>query len=297
MPRSIVRAGVRSAIQTTIYMDAPRKRMEARDVYDHLRSLDEGWVDWDDTTDGFEAGDPGAAVEGIAVGWMSYEAALERAAELGCNLFVTHEPTFYNTGAAPNPDDERDAVAERIATKRAFVEERDLTVLRCHDVWDRYPGIGVPDSWGRHLGLAEEGERAVEDGYYRAYDLPETTARDVAEAVASSAASAGESAVELVGPANAAVSRVATGTGAITSLPRMIDEYDPNMLVCSDDGFTHWRDGAIAIDAGLPVAVVNHATSELAGVRRLADHLEEAFPDVPVHHVEQSCTYELVTGG
>ena len=35
-------------------------------------------------------------VKGIAVGWMSYFDSLRRAVALGCNLFVTHEPTYYD---------------------------------------------------------------------------------------------------------------------------------------------------------------------------------------------------------
>jgi hypothetical protein len=46
--------------------------MKHGDVYLYLRSLDGGWVDWNDTVDRFIAGDPDGEVAGIAVGWMSY---------------------------------------------------------------------------------------------------------------------------------------------------------------------------------------------------------------------------------
>lgn len=270
--------------------------MEAKAVRDWLRSLDDGWVDWDDTVDTFKQGDPEAEIDGIAVGWMSYTWALERAVELGCDLFVTHEATYYDHFVEPAPENFPDAIADLIEDKHAFVDEHDLTILRCHDVWDEYPGQGVPDAWGDHLEFADaDGSAAQADGYYRAYELGDRTARDVAEQVARTTRDLGQEAVQLMGPGNAPVSRVVIGTGAITPVPELIDRYDPDMLVCSDDGLSYWRDAAIATDMGIPIAVVNHATSELTSIERLAAALDDRF-DVPVHHVEQSCHYELVEG-
>ena len=47
------------------------------------------------------------------------------------------------------------------------------------------------------------------------------------------------------------------------------------MALCTDDGFTYWRDGAYAIDSGFPVAVVNHPVAEEFGIKLLADNLRE----------------------
>jgi len=52
----------------------------------------------------------------------------------------------------------------------------------------------------------------------------------------------------------------------------------------------------MSIDMDIPVVVVNHTVSELAGIRSLAEHLRAAFPSVPVHHIEQSCMYVSVYG-
>src|SRR5437660_1230618 len=72
------------------------------------------------------------------------------------------------------------------------------------------------------------------------------------------------------------------------------DDYSVDLAICSDDGFTHWHAGALSIDLDIPVIVVNHAVTELPGIRLLAVTLEEQFPDVPVHHIEQACMFELV---
>ena len=70
--------------------------------------------------------------------------------------------------------------------------------------------------------------------------------------------------------------------------------YDVDLAICTDDGFTYWQDAAYAWDAGLPTIVVNHATSEEPGMRQLAAHLTERFPEVPVHFVPRGCLYRLV---
>jgi putative NIF3 family GTP cyclohydrolase 1 type 2 len=92
------------------------------------------------------------------------------------------------------------------------------------------------------------------------------------------------------------VSRLALGTGAITPLTRFLDLYGADVVICSDDGFTYWHDGALCLDLGIPAIVVNHTVSELHGVEQLARHLAQQFPEVPVHHIPQSCMFQLVSG-
>ena len=151
--------------------------MTANDVREHLKSLDGGWVDWDNTVDTFKIGDPGAELTGIAVGWMSYTESLRRAHDLGCNLFVCHEPTFYNH----HDTDENVFQQAGIRAKRSWIEESGMVVLRCHDLWDQVVDIGIPDSWGQFLGL---GDAIDGSGYFRAYDVTGETALSMARKVA-----------------------------------------------------------------------------------------------------------------
>ncbi|MBV9279510.1 MAG: Nif3-like dinuclear metal center hexameric protein [Chloroflexi bacterium] len=261
--------------------------MNAQTVYDHLRSLDGGWVDWDATTDRFVAGDPAAQVSGIAVGWMSYSWALRRALELGCNLFISHEPTYFGA----RDDEDRIFRFSGVEAKRRWVEGSGLTILRCHDLWDQLPGIGIPDSWAEQLGL---GEPIAGEGYFRLYDVRGRTARSIAVQVAAKTRELGQDAVQLLGPPDVPVSRLALGTGAITPFPQFLENYAADLALCSDDGFTYWHGGALSIDLGVPVIVVNHAVSEMHGIKRLAEHLRRRFPEVPVHYITQGCMYQLI---
>jgi len=261
--------------------------LTAGDVHEHLCSLGREWIDPQDTVDTFKAGKPQMPVKGIAVGWMSYFDSLRQAVAKGCNLFVTHEPTYYN-----HRDDDAGVFSFDIAKrKKAFIEDSELTIIRCHDVWDRVPGMGVPDAWGRYLGWTKV---VREQTFYRLYELLPTTAGELAKQVAAKVAPLGQSGVQLVGPADRVVRTVAIGTGAITSLRTMIVDLKADIALCTDDGFTYWRDGAMAIDMGYPVIVVNHACSEEVGMTQLANHLRETYPGVPVHHIAQKCMFATI---
>ncbi len=181
--------------------------MQARDLQTYLRSLNGGWMDLEATVDTFKSGDPEAEVHGIAVSWMSTLAALKAALVSGCNVFVTHEPTYYSHR------NEADSPVFRFAgarEKRAFIEERGIIILRCHDLWDQVPEMGIPDAWGAALAL---GAAVGGEGYYRVYDVSGRTAGDVAQQVATRTANLGQEAVQLIGDPDMPVSRVAIGTG------------------------------------------------------------------------------------
>lgn len=264
--------------------------LTAGEVHEYLKSLDGGWVKWEKSVDSFKSGSPATEVKGIAVGWMPYTAALKKAVELGCNLFVTHEPTYYSDLEDKDPKMFRFPAAK---AKHDFIEENRLAIIRCHDVWDRYPKIGIPTAWGSLLDLGEPHEGA---GFYYIYDGKGRTAGAIARQIAARTASLGQPGVLLVGPEEKSVNRIALGCGAIAPMLHFIEKLQADMAICTDDGFTFWRDGAYAIDAGFPVAVVNHPVSEENGVKLLAGLLSEKFSKVPVHHIPQRCMYKLVAG-
>ena len=71
------------------------EKVKAGDIQAYLRSLDKGWIDLEKTVDTFKSGGPEVEVTGIGVGWMSYTWALKKTLEKGFNMFITHEPTYF----------------------------------------------------------------------------------------------------------------------------------------------------------------------------------------------------------
>lgn len=261
--------------------------VKARDIADHLRSLDAGWVDWDHTTDGFLAGDPETEVTALAVVWMGTRETLAEAIRWGCNLCIVHEP-LYHGGQG-----EEDTMLRfpGMRRKRSWIEEQGLTVYRCHDLWDRLPGPGILDSWAGLLGLRDP---VAGEGFVRVFDVGGETAGTIARRVAAATRPFGQQAVELLGDPDRSVCRLALGTGAITPFTSFVERYSADMAICSDDGFTYWREGGTALDLEIPVAVVNHAVTELAGMESLARYLRGRFPEIVVRYLPQRCMYTLV---
>lgn len=263
--------------------------LTAGEVHDYLKSLDGGWVDWEKSVDTFKAGSPETVVRGIAVGWMSYTEALKAALDRGCNLFITHEPTYYNH----RDNDPKIFRFPGARAKRDFIEQSGIAIIRCHDVWDQYPEIGIPRSWGKLLQL---GPPIGGEGYYYLFDGGGRPAIEVARQIAVRTADLGQPGVHFIGETDRPVRRLAVGTGAITPMFHFIETLGADMALCVDDDFTYWRDGAFAVDTGFPVVVVHHPVAEEYGMKLLADHLRSRFPGTPVHHIPQRCMYRLVTG-
>ncbi len=241
------------------------------------------WVDWRKTCDGFKYGDPDMEVKGIAVAWQSTLAALEEAYQQGCNLFITHEPTFYSH----MDDDQALKMSAPGKRKQAFLERTGMVVYRCHDAWDTFPKIGILDAWSAFLGF--EGAR-VKKGYYCVHDIPPMMAWELTTYIARKILPLGEREVRFIGKRSATVKRLAIGTGAITDVREMV-ALGADAVLATDDGVVLWRDAAWMGDAGIPLLVVDHCTAEIPGLRNLAKFLEEKF-HLPTWFVGPTCLYE-----
>ncbi len=68
--------------------------LTASTILNHFLSV-APWVDPEQTVDRIIVGDPEREVSRVLVTWMSTFDAVRAAAERGCQLIVTHEPTFW----------------------------------------------------------------------------------------------------------------------------------------------------------------------------------------------------------
>jgi putative NIF3 family GTP cyclohydrolase 1 type 2 len=257
-----------------------RKAVKAREVLEHFRQIGT-WVDWKDTVDQFLHGDPEAEVRGMAAAWIPTLAAIRRAGREGANLFISHEPAFFTAGAwgTYQKHPEAVAVADR---RRALLDELGMTVLRCHDTWDRMPKIGIPAAWARFLGfpvLAPD-----EGSYYRLLDVSGHTLDSLAAAVLEKARPLGQQAVLVYGRGDRRVERLAVGTGAITELPTM-KALGADVLLATEDGMSCWNGGLWALDSETPLMLVSHPVAEFPGMMALAEHLAKVFPAVKASYI------------
>ena len=242
--------------------------MRIGEIEEYLRSLDGGWVNRAKTVDRFIYGYPDAQLTGICVGWMSYQWALEETVRHGCNLFITHEPTFYDHWDSHPESLDLDA-AKR---KRAFLDQHNLAILRCHDLWDQFPDIGIPDSWAKVLGF---GPPIGGKGWYRILDVAGLTVGEVAKRVAGRIEGFKQQAVQVIGDL-ADLSSPCYRNRRHYAAAALHAEMGGDAALCTDDDFTFGGTG-LAIDSGWPVMVVHHPVAEEHGLELLANHLQMRF--------------------
>jgi putative NIF3 family GTP cyclohydrolase 1 type 2 len=245
-------------------------------------------------------GDASTVVSGVALAWMPTWAALREAAARGLNVVVAHEPTFYTHGDldgfeaafAGLPSRTRDAVTATREAKQRWIEESGLVVIRCHDVLDAMPG-GVVDCLAAALGFpaAAISEPAPR---YRIARLPRPTrAAEVAERLARAFVPLGQPGVAFYGEADRLVSSLGLGTGYGND-PWKHFSHGADMALAIDDRIKSWTEPAWAEDAGYPVVVINHGTSEEWGVRQLAEIVRNAHPALRVELLAQGCGYRWI---
>ena len=156
------------ALGTAASAPAQPRRLTSRDVIARIQK--NVGVEWKEpTVDTFKAGDPDRPVTGVAVTMMATLAVLKRAAAAGCNLVITHEPTFYDhRDETATLEGENDAV---LAAKQKFIREHGLVVFRFHDYWHARRPDGIYAGMIRALGW----ERWRKAGSDRFFVTPGTT--------------------------------------------------------------------------------------------------------------------------
>ena len=254
--------------------------MNADELREYLLSR-APWVDRASTVDTIKAGDPHRQVETVGVGWMATIENLRAAVELGCELFITHEPTFWQHEA---PEDRFRRVPPGTA-KTELLEATGLVVLRCHDVWDSWPDIGIRDSWARWLGLTDlvaQGDHP----WHAMYAIEPTTLRRFAQHVADRIAPLGEDSVSVIGAPERVVSRPAIGVGCGGPDKDMVDLGADVLIVCYD-GASYWATRERLAELGAAVITVEHGTSEMPGMMSLAEYLRQTFPELTVHYLDR----------
>jgi putative NIF3 family GTP cyclohydrolase 1 type 2 len=264
--------------------------MRCLDIHEHFRTRGD-WVNWERTTDTFKAGDPEKPVRTVAVAWKASWDALREAHDRGADLFVSHESICVNAvNGSPEPEVTFALASE--GDKFDWLAQSGLVVYRCHDVWDRFPEVGIRWAWQKGLSL---GGKVIVDEYpLLVTQVEPLTLGELARHILERVRSLGQNGVLVTGDPDQGVSKVATGTGVTTNPVRMA-ELGADVGVLTDDYYTHVRMGTHAREIGFPAIIVNHGVSEEWGVQNLAAYLAATFPDLEVFHIPQRCPYVVVT--
>jgi putative NIF3 family GTP cyclohydrolase 1 type 2 len=287
-------AGERGAATTV-----PRPTLKAKDVAAYLRSMASVT---EPSVDRIIIGDPETEVGHIGTAWLPDLDTCRRAVRDGVNTLVVHEPTFYTHWDLDEkrgdfyagPPAGKGAYLRAVETKKEWILANKLVIIRCHDVLDKVDGFGIPHAFGEFLGFSKA-DIVRSRPYYNVYRLEPKPAIDVARRIARKLAEFRQPGVAFYGDKDRLVDSVGIGTGCFSDPIEFMD-LAPGMFIAIDDVVRTWTQTVYAKDTGHPLVVINHGTSEEAGMRMLAEHLRRVYPGRKVFHCAQGCTYDWVAG-
>jgi len=262
--------------------------MKARQIHEGMKELGT-WVDWERTRDIFQHGDPEMEVRKVAVGWMCTLRALRLARAWGCQMFITHEPMYYDHNGRDPEIVDHPAYQHKIKG----MEELRMVVYRCHDVWDRMPEYGVQASWDRGLGWADQPLHWRND-FCRIYELKPQPLSSVARYVLGKLQPLGQKAVRIVGDPGRVVRRVGVGTGCTGGIStfQTFLENGADAVIATE--VNNWIDVPWADDAGLGLIVCNHSISEQWAMQNLVEYLTQKYPAVEFRYVPPEVIYNEI---
>jgi putative NIF3 family GTP cyclohydrolase 1 type 2 len=263
------------------------------DVANHFKSTDAGkGINWDRTTDTFKCGDPSKPVKKVAVAWKASWDALREAVSRGAEMFISHESICVN---AQNGSPEQEVVFALPSEKPKFewLDKTGIVVYRCHDVWDRFPKIGIRDTWQRELKLG--GKIVVDEYPFYVTEVAPMTLGELARHVLKQIQPLRQNGVIVSGDTEKKISRIGTGTGQTNDAVRL-NNIGADVGIMTDDGYSQVRMGVHARELGFSTIVINHGVSEEWGIMNLTKYVQQVFPSLEVFHIPQYCPYKIIAG-
>ncbi len=248
-------------------------------IKDHILNKCD-WVDKETTVDTIKIGDGDKPIEKVGVCWYSSIQTIQSSIDTGCDLLITHEPTWWDHFDKPGGWREK----EPGLTKTKLLEKSGMVVLRLHDSWDRWPKIGIRDSFAKTLGLDNfilEGD----DRWHAIYEVQEQTLKEFAGYVAEKIKPLGDDAVQVMGNPDMKVRYPSIGIGCCGPKDNMIEKGSDVLIMCFD-GATYWRDRDRFAEYGVGVITLEHGSTEMSGMQAMTGYLKETWPELNVQYFD-----------
>jgi putative NIF3 family GTP cyclohydrolase 1 type 2 len=241
------------------------------------------------TIDTFKAGDPSRKVTGIVTTFMATIPVIKKTSEIGANLLITHEPTFYE-----HSDNVKTLVGDPVyEAKSKLIKETGITIWRFHDYWHLHKPDGIIHGLARRLDLKQ-----IYPDNKRLYDIAEITFEALC---AKCKERLGIERLMAVGDPRMPCRRVGLFAGWGGAMgPEQIEllsRKGADVVICGETA--EWtsceyaRDATdLRLDKGL--IVLGHAHSEEPGMEDAVDWLRARFPGVRISHVRASTPFRFV---
>jgi putative NIF3 family GTP cyclohydrolase 1 type 2 len=231
------------------------------------------------TVDTVKIGDASKPLRAIATTFLATSEVIQKAATIGANLVISHEPIFYN-----HRDETEwlkgDPVLEH---KRQLIGKHGLVVWRFHDFWHQKRPDPMTSTLIQNAGLPPGGS-GDREGIIEIQPVPlSRLAQDLKQKL-------NLPSVRFAGNPQMVCRRVGIAPGAAGGRSQILglSKRGVDVLVCGE--ISEWETNEYARDAAFAginkaVIVLGHVHSEEPGMKLLAEWLPTVLPGIQATHV------------
>jgi putative NIF3 family GTP cyclohydrolase 1 type 2 len=229
-----------------------------------------------DTVDTFKAGDPNTTVTGIVTTFTPSYEVLKKAVDAGCNMIITHEPTYYsgNDDYAALDDD------KVLQDKLKYIAQNGLVIWRFHDHLHRTNPDGIYEGMIDRLGWRD----FLVEGKSDVFKIPQTTLLNFANILKQKFA---VDTIRVIGDPKLETTKagLSAGSGSSINQMKMLGSNEIDILVIGET--REWETVEYARDAmaqgkNKALVILGHCISEEAGMKYCATWLEGFIKDIPI---------------
>jgi putative NIF3 family GTP cyclohydrolase 1 type 2 len=261
-------------------------RMNVREVVDVVLALN-GGRKLEKTCDQLIEGNWEHQVTGVVTTFMATVDVIRRAVDMGCNLVITHEPTYF-TGLDRTDWLKSDPVYQR---KKVLIEDNHISIWRYHDHMHLgktdliYAGLLKYLGWENYLDANLP--------LPHCYSIPSVS---LAALVGFLKKTLGMKVIRIIGDPEMICSRVgilvgggSLGLGQEEMPARLMNDQKLDVMICGE--ITEWTLSAYIRDAAAlgfnkAMVIVGHERSEEPGMKDLADRLQPLLGATPVRFAD-----------
>ncbi|MGD0780081.1 MAG: Nif3-like dinuclear metal center hexameric protein [Dehalococcoidales bacterium] len=260
--------------------------MDVREIIEIILALN-GGRKFEKTCDQLIEGNWEHQVTGVVTTFMATVDVIRRTIEMGCNLIITHEPTYF-TGSDDIQWVKNDPVYQR---KKTLIDDNKISIWRYHDHMHSgnedliYAGLLKDLGWTNY--------RNTEFPLPHCYSIPTTT---VTALVGFLKKTLGMKVIQVVGDLETKCSQVgilvgggSLGLGHEEMPAKLMNDQQLDVMICGE--ITEWTLSAYVRDAAAlgfkkAMIVIGHERSEEPGMKELANRLQPLLKEIPVHFLD-----------
>ena len=224
-------------------------------------------------------GDPDMEISGVVVTMWATPNVIRRAVELGANMIITHEPTFYD-----DPDQPLDNPVDQ--AKYALIKESGVVIYRYHTMMHMFRPDMIPTGAIHYLGLKGD---LTPTQYFGSSILKLEDGMSANEIADLFREKIGVKHIRIAGNATFKGKTIGMCLGMPGGVYEILRNENVDIVLigeaCEYHQCEYARDAA---ELGFQKAmiVLGHEGSERAGMQYLAKQMSEKHPELKIEYVE-----------